>query len=93
VEDIIAEVEAQMENAADITKVISAGNMSGTINGMSGIEYSEQELEDDLAELLDEPGERTHFPGIPVLRKTSNVRLVEQAPTIETVVIQQPALA
>jgi hypothetical protein len=86
VEDIISEVEAQMENAADITKIISSGNVSGSINSMSGIEFSEQELEAELAELLEDPDEQNvSSTGVPMLRKTSAARIVESVPTIDTI--------
>ena len=54
-EDIISDVETQMENALEITKVISAGNISGSLNSMAGCDYmDEAELEKDLAELFNE---------------------------------------
>lgn len=88
-EDIITEVEAQMETAADITKIISSGNLSGSINSMSGVEFSEQELEAELEELLHDPDEEAMgFTGIPVHRKPLTARSLEQPPTIEIVPVQ-----
>lgn len=82
VEDIISEVETQIENSAEITKVISAGNISG-VDG-----YSEWDLDQELQELLGEeivdawqpakipPSELMHRklsvaePEVPLLRVT-----------------------
>lgn len=53
VEDIVADVEAQMENAAEITKIISTGSVSGMVNTMAidGIVLDEDELMRELDEL------------------------------------------
>jgi hypothetical protein len=53
VEDIISEVETQMENASEITKVISAGNITGSLNSMAGLDgWSDMDLEQELDALL-----------------------------------------
>ena len=53
VEEIVADVEAQMETAAEITKIISAGNVSGIVNTMAidGIVMDDDELMRELEEL------------------------------------------
>ena len=53
VEEIVADVEAQVENATEITKIISAGNVSGIVNTMAidGIIMDEDELMRELDDL------------------------------------------
>lgn len=57
VEKIVSEVEAQMEYASEITKVISTGNVAGTINSMGGDVFTEEELEQELEDLLLQDGD------------------------------------
>lgn len=52
VEKVVSEVELQMENAAEVTKVISSANVSGIINSMGHDVITEEELEAELDELL-----------------------------------------
>lgn len=55
VEDVIATVEQEMENANEINKVLYNGSISGTMNSMSTGEYlDDRELERDLEDLLKE---------------------------------------
>lgn len=55
VENIISDVETQMEHAAEITKVIHAGNVSGAMNSMQFGDYiNDDDLERDLQELMDD---------------------------------------
>lgn len=54
VEKIVSEVETQMEYASEITKVISAGNVAGTINSMGSDVFTDEELEQELEDLLAE---------------------------------------
>lgn len=53
VEDIVSEVEQQMESAAEITKILSAGSVTGMVNSMAvdGIVIDEDELMQELDEL------------------------------------------
>jgi hypothetical protein len=45
-----------MENATEISKVISAGNVTGSVNHMSGLDgFTECDLEQELEELLYDP--------------------------------------
>lgn len=55
VEEIVADVEAQMESAAEITKIISTGSVSGMVNTMAidGIVLDEDELMKELDLLED----------------------------------------
>ena len=54
VEDIVSDVEQQMESAAEITKILSAGSVTGIINTMAvdGIAVDEDELLKELDELV-----------------------------------------
>lgn len=56
VEGIVNEVEEQVERAAEITKIISAGNVSGMVNTMAvdGIVIDEEELMHELDALVAE---------------------------------------
>lgn len=57
VEDIIHEVETQMEEANEITKIISSGSISGNINAsnmmmMGGIDIDEDSLMKELDDMM-----------------------------------------
>ena len=71
VEEIVANVETQMENAAEITKIISAGNVSGMVNTMAvdGIVLDDDELMKELDELTEEDAEGMQFATMPVVQR------------------------
>ena len=52
VEDIVSEVESNLQHAADITSVLSAGSVTGMVNSMCahGVVIDEEELIRELAE-------------------------------------------
>lgn len=54
VEEIVSDAEAQMENAAEITKILSAASVTGMVNTMAidGIPIDEDELMKELDELV-----------------------------------------
>ncbi len=64
VEDIVADVESNMQHAAEITSVLSSGSVTGMVNSMSihGTVLDEDELMREL-ELMDEQlalGDKDH---------------------------------
>jgi hypothetical protein len=54
VEDLVSDVEHHMENATEITKILSSGSVTGTVNTMSldGVVLDEEELMKELEDML-----------------------------------------
>lgn len=54
VEEIVSDVQQEMENAAEITKILSTGSVTGMINTMAvdGIAVDEDELMQELEEMV-----------------------------------------
>jgi hypothetical protein len=54
VEEIVSDVEANMENAAEITKILSAASVTGMVNTMAidGVSVDEDDLMRELDEML-----------------------------------------
>jgi hypothetical protein len=75
VEDIISEVETNMDNASEITKLLS----TGTLNSMTGTDhFNEEELEQELEELLCDTQAPILLPNVPVV-PTINFRPIQPA--------------
>lgn len=73
VEDVVSEAETQLESAAEITRVLAAGSVSGMVNG--GDFYSDEDIMKDLDGLmddeLDEAEVAVSWPTLPTRRLES----------------------
>lgn len=73
VEDVVSEAEMQLESAAEITRVLAAGTVSGMVNG--GDFYTDDEIMRDLDELVDNDPDyevaATDWPKLPQRRLES----------------------
>lgn len=84
VEEIVADVEAQMENAAEITKIISTGSVSGMVNSMAldGISIDDDELMRELDSLETESSSGMalleHMPVLPTPLASRNSQYSQQ---------------
>jgi hypothetical protein len=60
VEDIVADVEGNLQHAAEITSILSSGSVSGLVNNMAihGIVVDDDDLMRELDCLLDEDEEK-----------------------------------
>jgi hypothetical protein len=63
-EDIIAEVEQQMENSLQINTMLSSGSISGMVANNGGW-FSDDDLDKELADLIDEDSNTTDTWAIP----------------------------
>lgn len=100
VEDIVADVQHQMENAAEITQILASGNITGMVNTMAvdGIVVDEDELMQELEEMLDEDAhtlapQNASFPqllqNLPVPYVSPQLSRVEESSSVRRILQMQ----
>jgi hypothetical protein len=91
VEDIISEVATQMENASDISKILSTGSDHNSMFGSD--HFNDTDLEDELRELLeDAPIRHTRMPSSLMTPYSAIPTLEEEEEEEETDTIERTPL-
>eukprot|EP00283_Hemiselmis_rufescens_P018052 CAMPEP_0173441704 /NCGR_PEP_ID=MMETSP1357-20121228/24099_1 /TAXON_ID=77926 /ORGANISM="Hemiselmis rufescens, Strain PCC563" /LENGTH=165 /DNA_ID=CAMNT_0014407299 /DNA_START=12 /DNA_END=505 /DNA_ORIENTATION=+ len=86
-EDVVADVQNQVDAAAEITSVIASGSISGVMSMGGADGMDEEELQRELNELLDEDTSETAF-----MSRISTLGQSAQVPPLQNMMQTEAAL-